>query len=154
LLVGAEATVFDQRLVCPCSGVEYPSLEPRLFSFNDPLGACPTCEGTGLAPGRTRGAAERPCPTCHGTRREALARGVRVGGKNIAELSALGVDDLAAFMAGLDLPGARRPEVRLVLDQIRARLAYLAEVDLGYLTLDRAARTLSTGEAQRVRLTT
>jgi excinuclease ABC subunit A len=154
LLVDGEATVFDQRLVCPRCGIEYPPLEPRLFNFNDPLGACPTCEGTGSAPGPKRGENAAPCPTCHGTRLNDLALSVRVGGRNIAEWCALSVEDLAVFSTAVELPEDRRPEVRLLLEQIGTRLVFLRAVDLDYLTLDRAARTLSTGEAQRVRLTT
>jgi excinuclease ABC subunit A len=153
LLADGAPFVFDQRLVCPRDGTEYPAPEPRLFSFNDPLGACPTCGGTGLAAGRVRGAHPGPCPTCHGTRLNEQALSVRVGGQTIAALCALSVDDLTAFLTALELPEDRRPEVRLVLEQSRARLGYLRAVDLGYLTLDRAARTLSTGETQRVRLT-
>jgi excinuclease ABC subunit A len=154
LLADGAAMVFDSRLVCPRCGIEYPVPEPRLFSFNDPLGACPTCEGTGIAPGRIRAGQPSPCSTCHGTRLNELAVSVRVGGQTIAALCALSVDDLAALCDALEIPEDRRPEVRLVLEQIRARLGFLSAVDLGYLTLDRPARTLSTGEAQRVRLTT
>jgi excinuclease ABC subunit A len=162
LLTDTEQLVFDQRPRCPRCGLEFPPLEPRLFSFDDPLGACPVCEGTGEAR-REKGkrkkdedeAGEPPalCPACRGSRLGELALSVRVGGKNIAELCALPVKDLAAFCAALQLPEGHRAAGKVLLDQIQARLGYLMAVDLGYLTLDRPARTLSTGEGQRVRLT-
>jgi excinuclease ABC subunit A len=152
LLGGAEPAVFDQRQICPHCGFEFPALEPRLFSFNDPLGACPTCEGTGMAASKSRHADPTPCPVCHGTRLNDMALSVRVAGRTIAELDALSVRDLAAFWANPPTP--ERPDVKIVVDQIGARLGYLQSVDLDYLSLDRAASTLSTGEAQRVRLTT
>jgi excinuclease ABC subunit A len=150
---------FDQRSICPRCNIAYPPLEPRLFNFNDPLGACPTCEGTGVpkSDGK-KPKAEHPssdtCATCGGSRLNEQALCVRVGGKNIAQWSALTVDELAVFTAALELPEERRAAGRLLLEQVRRRLAYLQDVELGYLTLDRAARSLSTGEAQRVRLTT
>src|SRR5262249_48558517 len=63
LLTDWEELAFDQRSICPRCNIEYPPLEPRLFNFNDPLGACPTCEGTGVASGKSRGGGG-PCPTC------------------------------------------------------------------------------------------
>jgi excinuclease ABC subunit A len=138
---------FDQRSICPRCDIEYPPLEPRLFSFNDPLGACPTCGGTGIQKADL-------CSTCAGRRLNEAALCVQVGGKNIAELSALPVAELAAFCAALELPADRRATGLVLLDQVQVRLSYLKEVELGYLTLARSARTLSTGEAQRVRLTT
>jgi excinuclease ABC subunit A len=144
---------FDQRLVCPRCQIPYPPLEPRLFSFNDPLGACPTCEGTGVFRQSKRGD-EEVCPTCHGSRLGEQAAIARVGGKTIAELCALSVRDLSDFLAVLDLPEAQRPTARLLLEQMQTRLHYLLEVELGYLSLDRAAKSLSTGESQRLRLTT
>jgi excinuclease ABC subunit A len=154
LLTEQGELAFDQRCFCPRCNIEYPPLEPRLFNFNDPLGACPTCEGTGVAGKRVRGGDETPCPTCGGSRLSEQALCARVGGKDIARWSALTIDELADFCATLELPEDRRAAGRLLLDQIRTRLGYLRQVELGYLTLDRPARTLSTGEAQRVRLTT
>jgi excinuclease ABC subunit A len=160
LLTDAEQLLFDRRLRCPRCELEYPPLEPRLFSFDDPLGACPVCEGTGEAPrarGRRRSSEDEDeaalCPACKGSRLGELALAVRVGGKTIAELSALPVRELTVFCAGLALPEAEQTAGKVLLDQIQARLGYLLAVDLGYLALDRPAPTLSTGEGQRVRLT-
>jgi excinuclease ABC subunit A len=171
LLTDGKEFVFDQRLLCPGCNIEYPQLEPRLFSFCDPLGACPRCQGTGLAlvdPGkRKRQESEQQqerqasvathdslCPVCRGTRVNEQALAVRVGGKTIAELTALSVGDLAKFCEGLELPERQRPAGLVLLEQVCGRLRYLTAVELGYLSLDRPASTLSTGESQRVRLTT
>jgi excinuclease ABC subunit A len=162
LLTDGQELAFDQRLLCPRCEIEYPAPEPRLFSFSDPLGACPQCQGTGKAEverGRPkRDGAEAgptpPCLACGGARLNEAALSVRVGGRTIAELAALSLTDLAAFCERLELPERHRAAGRVLLEQIRARLAYLGAVELGYLSLDRPAETLSTGEAQRVRLTT
>ncbi len=162
LLTDAERLLFDQRPRCPRCGIEYPPLEPRLFSFDDPLGACPLCEGTGeVKKGRGKnkppdegGDSGPTCPSCKGSRLGELALSARVGGRTIADLSALTVRELTAFGEALQLPPEHQAAGRLLLEQIRARLGYLLAVELGYLTLDRSARTLSTGESQRVRLTT
>jgi excinuclease ABC subunit A len=153
LLMDQDERIFDQRLVCPRCRIPYPTPEPRLFSFNDPLGACPTCQGTGVVRSGKRGH-EQPCATCHGTRLSDLAGLARLGGRMIAELSALSLARLADFLKALDIPEPHRPAAHLLLEQLRARLDYLLEVELGYLTLDRAANTLSVGESQRLRLTT
>jgi excinuclease ABC subunit A len=153
LLTDREELEFDQRLVCPRCHSAYPPLEPRLFSFNDPCGACPTCEGTGTARKGTHGA-EAVCPTCHGTRLREQAAIARVDGKTIAELCALSVRELADFVSRLDLAEAQRPTARVLLAQVTARLDYLLAVELSYLSLDRSAKSLSTGESQRLRLTT
>jgi excinuclease ABC subunit A len=153
LLMDDDERVFDQRLVCPRCRIPYPALEPRLFSFNDPLGACPTCQGTGVARGGKRGH-EQPCATCRGTRLSELAGIARIGGSSISELSATSLTHLADFLAALQLPERNRPAGQLLLQQMRTRLGYLLEVEVGYLTLDRSANTLSVGESQRLRLTT
>jgi excinuclease ABC subunit A len=234
---------WSTRQACENCGREYPAPEPRLFSFNSPLGACPNCEGFGnvvdidmelvipderktlregaiapwitpayahelqellaLAPdfdlpvdvpyaelddrqrqlvfegvrernfGGLRGffawlerrkykmhirvflsrwRSYRPCPVCGGTRLRPEALAARVGGKNIAELAAMKIEDAASFFRQLELPAWERTVGRMMLDQVAARLGYLETVGLGYLTLDRTLRTLSGGESQRVTL--
>ena len=235
---------FSTHLSCEDCGIEYPQPEPRLFSFNSPLGACPECEGFGnvigidmelivpdankslsegaiapwntpayehelqellaLAPDYgiptdvpfreleprhldliTRGVQERKfgglegffawlerrkykmhirvflsrwrsartCPSCNGTRLRPEALAVRVGGKNLGEICAMKVRDAAAFFRDLQLPDWERQIGRMMLEQVEARLGYLQQVGLGYLTLERPLRTLSGGEARRVALT-
>lgn len=235
---------FSIQLACEDCGREYPAPEPRLYSFNSPLGACPECEGFGnvidvdmdlvvpnpakslrdgaIAPWNSpayahelkellaladdhelrvdvpysqltarerelivRGVPERkfggldgffawlerrkykmhirvflsrwrsyrPCPACGGARLRPQALATQVGGRNIAELSALRVADLSLWFLQLGLSDWERQVGRIMLDQIRSRLGYLESVGLGYLSLDRTLRTLSGGEARRVALT-
>lgn len=95
----------------------------------------------------------RPCPACGGTRLRPAALAVRVGGKNIAEISQMKIGDAARFLAGLELDPWQRQVGKPLIDQVYSRLRFLDQVGLGYLSLDRTLRTLSGGEAQRVALT-
>jgi len=97
---------------------------------------------------------EVPCPACDGKRLKPLVLGVTVGGRNIAELTGLSVADAEAFVEGLDLTEREELIGARVLKEIRARLRFLLDVGLEYLTLDRSAGSLSGGEAQRIRLAT
>ncbi len=235
---------FSAEFRCESCGLDYPPLEPRLFSFNSPLGACPACEGFGniididmelvvpdpaksikegaIAPWNSpayaheleellaladdchlrtdvpfseltdaerriivegvpardfgglngffawlerrkykmhlrvflsRWRSYRPCPECHGARLRPEALAARVGDMNIAEASRLKIQDALDFFRTLELSDWQRQVSRVMLDQVQARLQYLVDVGLGYLTLDRTLRTLSGGEAQRVALT-
>lgn len=259
-----EEVFFSQHNACPECGISIPELQPRLFSFNNPFGACPECTGIGekmewdekkILPDRSlsfnegafpffnpdsewnaamfgaiaaefgfsldsplsslseeqfsalwngipdrnirwvyrkqsgEGMSEynRPwigilqemrrrhneawseaqrakieerfmsvseCTGCHGSRLRPEALGVTVGGKNIMELCALSVVDSIGFFENLSLTETEEAIARQVLKEIRARLSFLNNVGLDYLTLDRAAGTLSGGEAQRIRLAT
>ena len=244
---------YNRRLVCDECSIEYPPPEPRLFSFNTPLGACQECEGFGSVPrisfekvvpdptktlregaiapwttpayvheleelldlaqdyglpvdvpfselraehlslirdgvpergfgglqgfyrwlerhkyklsvrvflSRWRSYAE--CPSCHGARLRSGALAYRLTSSsprwplpNITEVCQLNINDAVEFfnhfIAGLTID--ERKLIRNIGDEVQARLAYLQQVGLGYLTLDRQTRTLSTGEAQRVTLT-
>ena len=158
--------IFSTRRACPKCGRSFEELDPRLFSFNSRHGWCPGCYGTGLLfygfteehtgeeawwnewfEGR-----EKPCPECQGgrLRREALA--VRFQRKNIAEFAALSVHDAADLFAKMQLRGREAEIARDIVAELRSRLAFLEEVGLPYLSLGRAAPTLSGGEAQRIRL--
>ncbi|MBM4420168.1 MAG: excinuclease ABC subunit UvrA [Chloroflexi bacterium] len=102
---------------------------------------------------------ERPCPTCGGKRLKPDALAVTIGGKSIVDVTRLSVGDAAEWAAGLDaadspLGQRERSIAKQVLKEIRARLGFLVDVGLDYLTVDRAATTLSGGEAQRIRLAT
>ncbi|MFA7437139.1 excinuclease ABC subunit UvrA [Castellaniella sp.] len=157
---------FSVKRACPGCGTSFPEPDPRLFSYNSRHGWCPTCFGTGLElPGfdaQQTGEeaawqddpehASRPCPDCHGQRLNAVARAFLWQGRSIAELAALAVDDARPFFAHLELSGRDADIARDILSEIRARLDFMADVGLGYLALDRAAPTLSGGEAQRIRL--
>jgi excinuclease ABC subunit A len=161
---------FSSHLECSACQKEIPEPEARQFSFDSPLGACPSCEGIGTLPAleprekvktkaRSRTAASRTnsrcvCPDCQGTRLRAESLAVLLGGYNIAQISALPVHAALEFFTGLDLTGQQLELGRPMLDQIKSRLTFLRDVGLGYLTLDRPMPTLSQGESQRVALTT
>jgi excinuclease ABC subunit A len=256
----AEEMLFSARYACPHCGYSISELEPRLFSFNNPAGACPTCDGLGvhqffdparivsdptlpLPAGAIRGwdrrngfyfqmleslarhykfdldqpfeelpqkvrdvilygsgeedikfryagergavytrthtfegvipnmqrryresesniireelakyLSTRPCEACGGTRLRPEARHVFVAGKPLPELTALPINQALAFFEGLTLAGNRGEIADKIAKEIRSRLGFLANVGLDYLTLARAADTLSGGEAQRIRL--
>ena len=94
------------------------------------------------------------CPECGGSRLRREALYVKVGGKTVADLVVMPVDELIAFFAGLELDGHDTKTAARILVEIRNRLQYLADVGLGYLTLDRLSLTLSGGESQRINLST
>ncbi|WP_106818553.1 excinuclease ABC subunit UvrA [Janibacter massiliensis] len=95
-----------------------------------------------------------PCPTCGGTRLKPEALAVTVGGLSIAEVSAMSIADAARFLAGVEFTHRERQIAERVIKEIDARLGFLLDVGLEYLSLERAAGTLSGGEAQRIRLAT
>ncbi|MEM8864156.1 MAG: excinuclease ABC subunit UvrA [Planctomycetota bacterium] len=95
----------------------------------------------------------RPCESCGGARLRPEALAIRIGGKNFAEFCAMKIADALEFLSGSLLDGARDAIARPVLTQVIGRLQYLVEVGVGYLTLDRPLRTLSSGESQRVAMT-
>ena len=251
---------FSARMACPHCGYSLEDLEPRLFSFNSPSGACPSCDGLGilqvfdpervvthpeasLAEGAIRGwdrrnpyywalvsslskhykfdtdkpfeklaekarnavlygsgeekiafeypdergrvvtrvhkfegvlpnlerryketesaavreelakyLSDKPCPTCHGERLNRAARHVFVAEKSLPQIVAQSVRDAEAFFATMTLPGHKGEIAEKILKEISARLGFLNNVGLDYLTLSRSAETLSGGEAQRIRL--
>ena len=96
----------------------------------------------------------RPCTTCHGKRLKKEALSVLVGGKNIAEVSDFAIVDLLEFINNLKLTSKQSKISQSILKEIRARLQFLFDVGLNYLTLSRSSGTLSGGEAQRIRLAT
>ncbi len=254
-----EELTFSARFACPVCGHSISELEPRLFSFNNPAGACGTCDGLGvkqffdsrrlvngeltLAEGAIRGWDRRnvyyfqmlsslaahygidldtpfgklqekhrklvlsgtgsekvsfrymndrgdvvrrehpfegilpnlerryretesqsvreelakylstqPCPDCSGTRLRREARHVFIDGRNLPGVTTMPVGAAAAYFEQLHLDGSRGEIAEKILKEIRARLMFLVNVGLDYLTLDRSADTLSGGEAQRIRL--
>ncbi len=257
----ASEQLYSEQFACLKCGISYEEIEPRMFSFNSPYGACPTCDGLGtrleiderlvipnpnlsieegaIAPiGERRqswyfemiealakqyrfslstpwkelpeeirnlilyGSKEKvrfifdredsrfefssryegiinnlyrryrqtnsqhirewiegfmnqiPCPTCGGARLRKEALSVRVGGKNIAEVTAMNIKQAIRFFRELRLTEKEQLIARQILKEIQSRLQFLQDVGLEYLTLDRAAGTLSGGEAQRIRLAT
>ncbi|HWR38620.1 MAG TPA: excinuclease ABC subunit UvrA [Patescibacteria group bacterium] len=96
----------------------------------------------------------KPCPTCRGARLKPEVLAVRIGGKNIHEVTCMTISVCQEFFAGLELTEREQKIAQQILKEIHARLGFLLNVGLDYLTLDRAAGTLSGGEAQRIRLAT
>ncbi len=172
--------VFSTKRACPQCGTSYPELDPRMFSYNSKHGWCGTCVGTGLALTREQrkalddsvrddddkgreqsfpseeaeveGLTDTACPDCHGARLNPAARGVTFEDQAIDAIARLSVRETRAWIAGLRLQGRDADIARDVVSEIASRLEFLDDVGLGYLTLDRAAPTLSGGEAQRIRL--
>jgi excinuclease ABC subunit A len=97
---------------------------------------------------------ETPCPTCNGARLKPEVLAVTLGGKSIAEVCALSIDDCAAFLKQVTLNKREAQIAERVMKEVHARLGFLLDVGLDYLSLDRPAATLSGGEAQRIRLAT
>ncbi len=145
---------------CPEHGVSIPEMEPRLFSFNAPQGACRTCGGLGLVVRMGEHVfaapwdAESPeaCPDCGGRRLNPIALAVDFRGLSIDVATAQSIEDARAFFDGVALDATESLLGDAILKEIRERLRFLEHVGLGYLSLDRRARTLSGGEAQRIRL--
>jgi excinuclease ABC subunit A len=158
--------VYSTQRACPSCGTGFAELDPRLFSFNSKHGWCPKCMGTGLKlagfdADQTGEEAtwnewqqEEPeaCPTCDGERLNPVARHVKLFGQSIAQLTAQPVSMLSAAIGTWTLAGRDADIARDVVSELSSRLHFLREVGLGYLSLDRAAPTLSGGEAQRIRL--
>ncbi|MCY3728007.1 MAG: excinuclease ABC subunit UvrA [Nitrospira sp.] len=153
-----EVTLYSEQLACITCGVSYPELAPRVFSFNSPHGACPACDGIGYevsaCPEGQEYSESYRCPACRGTRLKTESLAVKVGDKSIAEVTQLSIREAVPFFADLDLNERERMIGRRILKEIRERLEFLLNVGLDYLTLDRAAATLSGGEGQRIRLAT
>lgn len=166
-------TVYSVKRACPSCNKSFPELDPRLFSYNSKHGWCATCFGTGLSLEKVDWDEERektgteehvldswlnwleidePCPTCTGKRLNPTALAVRYRKRSIAELAALPVAKLAGEFTDVSFSGREAAIARDIVTEIRSRLSFLDEVGLGYLALDRAAPTLSGGEAQRIRL--
>ena len=95
-----------------------------------------------------------PCETCNGKKLKKEALAVLIGGKNITDLTEMSVEDLYGFIDGLNLSGAASIIAAPIIKEIKARLTFLKDVGLSYLTLSRSAVSLSGGEAQRIRLAT
>jgi excinuclease ABC subunit A len=146
--MGKEKLVLSSKFSCPYDGFSYPEVEPRLFSFNSPYGACEACNGLGTK----HFFGEEVCDTCHGTRLREEALHILVGGKNIVQLTTMMTEEAKAFFDDLKLSERERQIASVVLREVGGRLQFLLDVGLNYLTLDRRANTLSGGEAQRIRL--
>ena len=171
-------TVMSTEMSCPNCGRAFEELDPRLFSFNSPHGACEECGGFGeiwdqeFQTGADDNsdsvlenelAAEREsewidateaqeCPSCHGSRLNAVARHVRVQGQTIDQFTNLSASEAARKIDKLKFRGTQQTIAADLIPEIRQRLRFMENVGLGYLALGRSAKTLSGGESQRIRL--
>lgn len=138
------------KFTCPRDGFSFPEIEPRLFSFNSPYGACPTCHGLGTEEIWS----DKICPACHGKRLREEALSVLIKGKNIAGVAGLSIAEAHEFFSKLELVDnvVFKEISEGPLREIKNRLKFMIDVGLEYLTLDRKAGTLSGGESQRIRL--
>src|SRR6266576_2955686 len=171
-------TVMSTEMSCPNCGRAFEELDPRLFSFNSPHGACEECGGFGEiwdqdlqtadSPDgesvlETELAAEREsewieegeaneCPSCYGSRLNAVARHVRVQGYTIDQFTNLSASEAARKIERLKFRGTHQTIAAGLVPEIQQRLLFMESVGLGYLALGRSAKTLSGGESQRIRL--
>jgi excinuclease ABC subunit A len=171
-------TVMSTEMSCPNCGRAFEDLDPRLFSFNSPHGACEECGGfgeiwdqdlqTAANPDgesvlETELAAEREsewieegeayeCSSCHGSRLNAVARHVRVQGYTIDQFTNLSAGEAARKIEKLKFRGTHQTIAAGLVPEIQQRLRFMEKVGIGYLALGRSAKTLSGGESQRIRL--
>jgi excinuclease ABC subunit A len=138
----------SSKLSCPKDGYSYPEVEPRLFSFNSPYGACPECNGLGTR----HFFGNEVCPKCSGARLRPEALNVFFGNKNIVDFVALSIKDAKDFLDKVKMTQREKEIAKVVLKEIDSRLEFMLNVGIEYLSLDRRAHTLSGGEAQRIRL--
>lgn len=143
-----EEKLMSTKFMCPYDGFSYPEIEPRLFSFNSPYGACPTCNGLGTE----FLFSDDPCKACKGARLREEALNVKIAGKNIVDTVSLSIEDAKKYFETIELTATEREIAKVVLKEIEARLQFMLNVGIEYLSLDRRAHTLSGGEAQRIRL--
>lgn len=154
-----EEFTMSSKFSCPNDGFSFPEIEPRLFSFNSPYGACPECNGTGL---KYFGGKE-VCDVCNGKRLRSEALNVFVGkvehddkgiahGTSIVDFTNFSTEQSFDFLAKLKLTAKEKEIAKAVMKEIEDRLSFLLDVGLEYIALNRTANTLSGGEAQRIRL--
>jgi excinuclease ABC subunit A len=148
VVFGDSEFFMSSKLSCPKDGYSYPEVEPRLFSFNSPYGACPECNGLGTRYFFSK----EVCPVCKGARLRPEALHVLIGGKNIVDLTAMSIKDAYDFFEKLKLTEREKSISKVVLREIESRLLFMLNVGIEYLSLNRRAHTLSGGEAQRIRL--
>jgi excinuclease ABC subunit A len=176
---GNTSKLLSAKFMCPHDGFSFPEVEPRLFSFNSPYGACPECKGLGSKEFFDF----EPCTACNGARLRPEALNVFIGqeirskparpgkkekshendtrpevygeqikGLNIVEVVALSIENAKKFFDELKLSKKEEEIARPIIKEITSRIQFMLNVGIEYLTLDRRANTLSGGEAQRIRL--
>ncbi len=145
----------SSKFICPEDGASFPEVEPRLFSFNSPYGACPACHGLGTESLFS----EEICPVCGGRRLRPEALRVylkskkdKTLGKSIVDFTDMSIREAKEFVDSIELSEMKKDIALPILKEIDSRLSFMLNVGLDYLTLNRSAATLSGGEAQRIRL--
>lgn len=164
----SETFLLSAKFACPVDGFSFPEVEPRLFSFNSPYGACPECNGLGTK----YFLGTEVCKECNGARLRPEALNVFLKGtlpeketdkktkkktdkpvlQNIVNFTSFSITDAFNFIENLKLSDQEKEISKVVVKEIESRLQFLLNVGLDYLSLDRKANTLSGGEAQRIRL--
>ncbi|MFW6139882.1 MAG: excinuclease ABC subunit UvrA [Acidobacteriota bacterium] len=152
---GDEA-LYSLSFLCPYCEISLPELEPRTFSFNSPYGACPYCHGIGFktvfdSRGKLR-VSEEVCPVCRGSRLRKESLAVKIGDKNIFELSCLPISRLMEEIKGFEFEDKDRLIAGRIMKEIETRLHVIDRLGMSYLHLARTTSSLSGGEGRRIRL--
>lgn len=149
-------TYYSLSLLCPYCEINLPELEPRSFSFNSPYGACSRCHGLGYITVQDEWGdvtlTDDLCSSCGGSRLRKESLAVRVGSKNIFELTDMSISQLLLDLSGLKLPSSQERIGTPILKEIVSRLEVMDELGMDYLQLRRTTASLSGGEARRLRL--
>ncbi len=151
IAMGDEEFLLSAKFACANDGFSFPEIEPRLFSFNSPYGACPECNGLGSK----YFGGDEVCDVCKGARLRVEALHVYLGKKhkvNIVNITSFSIEQAQNFFMELELTAQEKEISKIVINEIDARLQFLLNVGLDYLSLSRKANTLSGGESQRIRL--
>lgn len=150
--VNGENHIMSSKFMCGSCGASFPEIEPRLFSFNSPYGACTTCNGLGL---KYFGSLDA-CEDCSGKRLRKEALSVYLDETkakvNVYDATNYTIQEAKEFFTGLKLTEQEEEISRVIIQEIISRLQFMLNVGLDYLHLSRTANTLSGGEAQRIRL--
>jgi len=158
LLIREEGREFyySLNLLCPFCEIGLPELEPRNFSFNSPYGACPRCNGLGfetiLDEWGEVDLTEEVCPLCEGSRLKKESLAVKVGDRNIFELSSLPVSKLIEELHSFEFSPSEELIASRIQKEILSRLKFMVELGMPYIQLSRTTASLSGGEARRLRL--
>lgn len=152
IVTSKDDILMSSKFMCPYDGFSFPEIEPRLFSFNSPYGACSACNGLGTVSMFD----DSPCQVCKGARLRDEALHVYLGELkekvSVQKLVDMSVQDAIEFFIKLNLNETDTEIAKVILREIEDRLIFLSNVGLEYLSLSRRANTLSGGEAQRIRL--
>jgi excinuclease ABC subunit A len=147
---------YSLKLLCPNCGISLPELEPRTFSFNSPYGACPYCHGVGFKTvtdyrGKIK-VSDEVCPFCEGSRLKKESLSVKIGNRNIFELSSLPISKLLKEIHQFEFERKDHLIAARIIKEIEARLLVIERLGMSYLHLARTLSSLSGGEARRIRL--